>query len=83
MEINIQKPSLNLDSFQQLQFRFLIQVSQQFYSTLVAIESSTIISAFTFVSSSDLSQQSVSCAVTICEPGVTCPEEPTCDDDSR
>ena len=64
-----------------------IQISYTGKSTIllvmVAIESSTIISAFTFVSSSDLSQQSVSCAVTICEPGVTCPEEPTCDDDSR
>lgn len=39
--------------------------------------------AFTFVSSGDLSQQSVSCAVTICEPGFTCPQEPVCEDDSR
>ena len=49
----------------------------------VATESLIFNSAFTFVSSSDLSQQSVSCAVTICEPGVTCPEEPVCDDDSQ
>ena len=62
-----------------------IQISYtgQFTFLLAATESSTFISAFTFVSSSDLSQQSVSCAVTICEPGVTCPEEPVCDDDSR